>query len=250
MNHLSARSLTLKILTLNIHAGVDWHGRFGPEKLVDFVKAVNPDLCGFQEVDSKWSWRSRFYELDWFLADGLRMHPVFAPALSHPIGAYGNLVLSKLPIAASWVRQMPARGEPRSFCCIQPDIPGVPILFLTTHLGLAAEDRKAQTERIRAFLRGRREPVILTGDFNAGSDEESIRILTAGFYDHHLEGAGKVNGTFRLKDGSVGPRIDYLLFTPQFRLRHYRVYDNLLSDHLPVFAEVALEQQFLRQGLP
>jgi endonuclease/exonuclease/phosphatase family metal-dependent hydrolase len=250
MNHPLAQRLTLKILTLNIHAGVDWYGRFGPEKLVDFVKEVNPDLCGFQEVDSKWSWRSRFCELDWFLAEGLMMYPVFAPALTHPFGAYGNLILSKFPIAASWVEQMPGRKEPRSFCCAQLDIVGVRILFLTTHLGLALEDRKAQAERIREFLGGRREPVILTGDFNADGDEESIRILTAGFYDHHLEGAWRDNGTFRLKDGSVGSRLDYLLLTPQFRLRQYRVFDNFLSDHLPVFAEVALDQQFLRQGLP
>jgi endonuclease/exonuclease/phosphatase family metal-dependent hydrolase len=243
MNHPFAQRsrLTLRILTLNIHAGVDWHGRFGPEKLIDFIKDLNPDLCGFQEVDSKWSWRSRFCELDGFLADGLMMYPVFAPALTHPIGAYGNLVLSRFPIAASWAEPMPGSGEPRSFCCVQPDISGVRMLFLTTHLGLSVEDRKAQAECIQAFLRRRREPVILTGDFNAGSDEEGIRILTAGFYDHHVWGASKANGTFRLKDGSVGPRIDYLLFTPQFRLRQYRVFNNFLSDHLPVFAEVALD---------
>jgi endonuclease/exonuclease/phosphatase family metal-dependent hydrolase len=241
MNYPFTQRITLKILTMNIHAGVGWHGQFCPEKLVDFIKEVNPDLCGFQEVDSKWSWRSRFYELDGFLAEGLMMHPALAPALTHPVGAYGNLILSKFPIAASWAKKMPGRGEPRSFCCVQPDIPGVRILFLTTHLGLSPEDRKAQAECIRAFLRGRREPVILTGDFNADRNEASIRILTAGLYDCHLRGAWRGNGTFRLKDGSIGPRIDYLLFTPQFCLRRYRIFDNFLSDHLPVFAEVALD---------
>jgi endonuclease/exonuclease/phosphatase family metal-dependent hydrolase len=241
MNHLFSQRVIIKVLTLNIHSGVDWFGRFRPETLLQFLKKVDPDLCGLQEVDSRWSPRSLFYKLNSYLVEGLMMHQVFSPSLTHLTGSYGNLILSKFPIVNSWVEQLPGRGETRSFCCVQPELPGDGILFLTTHLGLSVEDRNEQAVWIRAFLSGNSRPVILTGDFNASRDEESICNLTAGFIDPHLWGPWSDDGTFRCKDGSMGPRIDYLLFTPEFRFYQYRVIDNFLSDHLPVYAEVELK---------
>jgi endonuclease/exonuclease/phosphatase family metal-dependent hydrolase len=239
-----AKTISMNILSWNLHAGIDWYGRFIPEQLLACLKKLNPDLCGFQEVDRHWAPRSRFWDLAQVLAEGLAMYAFFSPSLIHKIGSYGNLILSRYPLVNSWCQQMPDLREQRSFCCAQIEIAGVKLGFLTTHLGLTAADRCRQAKQIRQFSDQFTLPLIISGDFNAGPEDRAVQMLTGKFYDLQRSSALVTAGTFRLADGQVGPRIDYILTTPEFISEQFQIIPNYYSDHLPLFAKVRLGRRF------
>jgi endonuclease/exonuclease/phosphatase family metal-dependent hydrolase len=239
-----AKTISLNILSWNLHAGIDWYGCFIPEQLIACIKKLNPDLCGFQEVDRHWSSRSRFWDLAQMLTESLAMHAVFSPSLVRKAGSYGNLILSRYPFVNSWCQQLPDSREKRSFCYALIAIAGVRLGFLTTHLGLTVLDRCRQVEQIQRFVNQFTVPLIMSGDFNAGPEDHAVQMLIGKFYDLQQRSAVVESGTFRLADGQVGPRIDYILTTPEFINEQFQIIPNYCSDHLPLFAKVSLERRF------
>lgn len=235
--------IKLTVLSLNLHAGVNWFGRFDPQGIVELIRGVNPDLCGLQEVDRNWSKRSCFRDLPGLLADSLMMEPAFFPALTNGNGAYGNLILSKYPIINRWSRLLPDQSEQRSFGCVKLRVADTKLLFATTHLGLSEWDRWRQVNLIRRFLSRCSEPLILTGDFNADCRSEAVLLLLSdGLQDLQKANRFGPQGTFRIDDGKVGPGIDFILASPEFIVDDFLVIDSLVSDHLPVVAKLCLKQ--------
>jgi endonuclease/exonuclease/phosphatase family metal-dependent hydrolase len=235
--------IKLNILSWNLHAGIDWYGRFLPEQLIACIKGLNPDLCGFQEVDRRWSTRSKFEDLAQALATSLTMHAAFSPSLTRKTGSYGNLILSRYPLVNYWLQPLPDSREPRSFCCVQTRVGRVKLGLLTTHLGLTAPDRYRQVEQIQRFISRFTAPLIICGDFNAGLEDCAVQRLTGKYCDLQQSSAVVDAGTFRLADGQVGPRIDYILTTPEFTPEQFQIISNYCSDHLPLFATVSLGRQ-------
>lgn len=234
------KSNSLKVLTLNLHAGVNWYGQYDLDGIIALIKNTNPDLCGFQEVDRHLAWRSRFQDLAKILARDLEMDSHFTASLTFGIGSFGNLILSKYPILERWSQQVPGKKETRSFCSARIVFGGVKLHFITTHLGLTEEERACQVSRIQQFLCQCTGPVILTGDFNCGPEEAAVQTLTAGLKDLQKVSGLEQLGTFRLNDGQIGPRIDYILATSEFGVKNFQVLDTYVSDHLPVVALLSL----------
>ncbi|HYH02768.1 MAG TPA: endonuclease/exonuclease/phosphatase family protein [Bacillota bacterium] len=239
--------IRLTILSLNLHAGVNWLGRFDPQGIIELIRDVNPDLCGLQEVDSHWSKRSNFQDLPRILATNLMMDAAFFPALTTGYRAYGNLVLSKYPIINRWSQLLPDQSEQRSVGCVKLWVAGAKLFFSTTHLGLSEWDRWQQVNLIRQFLGQCNGPLILTGDFNADYQSEAVLLLSAGLQDIQKLSRFGPQGTFRARDGQVGPRIDYILASPEFIVEDFQVIDSWVSDHLPVVAKLRLEQEHLER---
>ncbi|HEY8463892.1 MAG TPA: endonuclease/exonuclease/phosphatase family protein [Bacillota bacterium] len=237
----SAGTLKLTVLSLNLHAGINWLGHYDLEGMFTVLQEINPDLCGFQEVDCQWSRRSRFQNIPTIFTQRLGMAAQFAAALNNNTGSFGNLILSKYPVINRWSQQLPDQSEQRCFACVQLWVSGVSLLFLTTHLGLAENDRRRQVELIRLFLSRYPGPKLLTGDLNASPESEAVQNLTAGFQDLQKSSNYCNQGTLRLKNGRIGPRIDYILATPEFYLEDFQVIDSLISDHLPLVAKLRLQ---------
>jgi endonuclease/exonuclease/phosphatase family metal-dependent hydrolase len=230
----------LKVLSWNLHAGIDWYGRFLPKQTLACVRKWQPDLCGFQEVDRHWGTRSRYCDLARILAENLEMEAFFSPSLQHKNGSYGNLILSRYPLLNSCYQLLPDSREQRSFGYAQIISGGIRLGFLTTHLGLKAEDRCRQVEQIQRFVNSLPGPLIISGDFNATSKEQAVQMLTTKFYDLQSYSKGDQIGTIRLSDGQIGPRIDYLLASGEFTIERFQVLTNYCSDHLPLLAAVSL----------
>lgn len=234
------QSLSLRILTFNIHSAINWRGEYDLDGIINFIQEVNPDLVGLQEVGRFWSSATNFQDLPAQMAERLKMFYAYSVSLERNEGYFGNLILSKYPITQIWIESLPGNLERRSLVFTQVLVNGVRINFLTTHLGLSEEDRREQIASITQFTNQISGPLIITGDFNGSAQDSSISLLRGIFSDLQELSNLKENGTFRNNDGTIGHRIDYILTTPDFELNSFSVYDNYLSDHLPVMAEINL----------
>ena len=234
----------IKVLSLNIHSAVNWNGEYDLDGLTQFIQEVNPDIIGLQEVDRSWSSRSRFQDICLELATRLNLNYGFSVSLEKNASYYGNQILSKFPIVQTWSEKLPGTLEVRSFVFTQLWVNGIRINVLNTHLGLSVEDRILQTAEIRRFLSQVNGPVILMGDFNGDSSDQSIGSLLNDFIDLRELSDFRNQGTFRMKDGSVGSRIDYILTSPDFLYQSFQIVENKISDHLPLVAEVSLLVDF------
>jgi endonuclease/exonuclease/phosphatase family metal-dependent hydrolase len=232
-------TIHLKVLTLNIHSGINWSGKYDLDAIVKFIGEVNPDLIGLQEVDRCWSSMSQFQDLPGELALRLRMFSSYSVSLARNNGYFGNLVLSKHPITVMWAEQLPGSLERRSFVFTQVLINGIRINFVTAHLGLSDSDRLQQAATMLRLTRQISGPLIVTGDFNADASDGAVKMIKESFIDIQ-ELSGLKQGTFRLRDGKIGPLIDYILVTPEFGFVDFQIVDNYISDHLPVMAELSL----------
>lgn len=235
-----AEMLPLKVMTLNLHGGVNWYGQYDLDSVVRFIEEVQPDLIGMQEVDRGWSSASRFEDIPGELARRLKMFYAYSASLERNGGNFGNLVLSRYPIVAIWTELLPGALERRSFALVQVLAHGVRINFLTTHLGLSLEDRRQQAAAMLQFINQVNGPLIVTGDFNGGIEDPSVAVFREGLIDVQGASALAGQGTFRPKTGSVGPRIDYVFASPEFAPVDFRIFDNFISDHLPLVAELIM----------
>lgn len=232
-------TLKLKILTLNIHSAINWYGQYDLDGLVKFIASVNPDLVGLQEVDRCWSSMSQFQDLPGELALRLGMFSTYSVSLARNNGYFGNLILSKYPISLMWADQLPGDLERRSFVYTQVNINGLHVNFITVHLGLSISDRVRQVAAMLQMTHQINGPLIIAGDFNAHSNDETIKPLRDNFLDVQ-EASGLKQGTFRGKDGKIGPLIDYIFVTPEFGLVDFQIADTYISDHVPLMAELSL----------
>jgi endonuclease/exonuclease/phosphatase family metal-dependent hydrolase len=232
--------LTLKVMTLNIHSGINWYGQYDLDAIAKYIEEVQPDLVGMQEVDQNWSSMSQFTDIPGELARRLNMYYAFSASLERNNGNFGNLILSRYPISSIWTELMPGSLERRSFAMVQVLINGARVNFLTTHLGLSTTDRQQQTASIMQFISQVNGPLIITGDFNGEANDPGVTAFGTNFLDLQSLSDDKEHGSFRIKNGSIVPRMDYIFASPDFQLGGFQVTDNYISDHLPMVAELKL----------
>lgn len=132
------------------------------------------------------------------------------------------------------------------------------VWVFNTHFDHESQPSRLKSSELlasRIAAREPREPVIVTGDFNAGEDNPAILYLKNAHGDPPLrlvdtfrvlhpdgEGAGTGGGFEGRRDG---PKIDYVLVEPETQVREAEIIrDNedgrYPSDHFPVYAEVVL----------
>jgi endonuclease/exonuclease/phosphatase family metal-dependent hydrolase len=232
---------SLRILNLNIHGGTDWFGQYNLEGLITFIRKNNPDVVTLQEVPCQWSSRSVFADFPAELAKALGMEYCFGPALEFGKRRFGNLILSRLPIAESWTGKLPGSLERRSYAMAHIFTGEASVYILTTHLGLSEEDRLAQATALVEVMREVKGPLVLTGDLNAGPTDTGVALLLLGMRDLQDQSSSVGRGTFLAKDGSVWEEhLDYLLVNSGVELADFSILQEFLSDHLPISVDVRL----------
>jgi endonuclease/exonuclease/phosphatase family metal-dependent hydrolase len=105
------------------------------------------------------------------------------------------------------------------------------------HLGLSGEERGEHARELTDLLAGR-EPVVLGGDLNEGPEEAAARWMAARYWDVARD-SGR---TFPAWEPRA--RIDYLFVSDGVRVERAWVGGERfarLSDHLPVLADLELE---------
>lgn len=240
VNPSDMTKVKIKVLTLNMHSGVNWYNRFDLDAFAQLINDLNPDLVCMQEVDRFWSSMSQFSDIPGELALKTKMFPAFSASRERNSGFFGNLILSKYPITQMWAEDLPGSLERRSFIYTQVDVHGTKVNFVTTHLGLSVSDRVQQVTALMEFVNHLQGPLILAGDLNGDYQDPAVQILTQNFSEGQDASPFKGQGTFRGKNGVVSSKMDYIFTSPEFTLENFYIIDSYVSDHLPVMAEVSL----------
>ncbi|HWE27917.1 MAG TPA: endonuclease/exonuclease/phosphatase family protein [Polyangia bacterium] len=263
----------LKVVTLNL-----W-GEQPPldrrmQLAVEGLRVLAPDVVGLQEVRQVPGAVPNQAET---LARALGMHHYFEPATPWAGGDEGLAILSRHPIVARRVHELPhaVPTERRLVLGVTVESPEGLLDVWTTHLNYRLTDGGKREDQIVALdehiaASTSKLPKILCGDFNATPDSDEIRFLrglhtSAGrrtfWQDAWERRHGRADGhtwaranpyTARMRWLERDRRIDYIFVSPlkldgrgvvhdcRIVLDHAAADGALPSDHFALYAEVQL----------
>lgn len=225
--------MMLNVMTYNIHGGKDKKGKLRLNDVADVIKQSKVDIVALQEVD-KFAARSKFINEIWFLSKKLRMCYAYGANIMLGIGFFGNGILSKFPIKLSQNYYLPSKGERRGILITHIILPDNNLWFLTTHLGLDANERINQTEEILKIIKRQGRPLILTGDFNETPGNKAYNRLK----EVLVETSEKLS--FDYSSFALGnepdTKIDYIMHTNDIIPKSIGTIMSDCSDHLPVIS--------------
>lgn len=243
---------TLRLLSYNIQAAVDtrhyreyvtkgWKHLLPNRKrmlnlnlIADMLHGY--DLVGLQEVDSG-SLRSAFLDMTEYLAHR-GGYPHWYRQVNRNMGVlaqHSNGFLSRIkPTRVSNHRLPPGNG--RGAMLLEFGEGPAALAVCSLHLGLSRRVRTRQLDFINELIGGHKHLVVM-GDLNAGCESTEVRK----FID-------KTDLAEPACDKATFPswcpvrRIDHILVSHSLEVRHARVVDYALSDHLPICLELVLPE--------
>lgn len=228
--------MRLTVVTYNVRGFRD-----GVDRLAAVVERLAPDVLLLQETGPRRTLR-RF-------AAGLGMEAAADPW--SPLRRRAkDAVLVHPPWRIVEHRQHrfgdSARFYPRAALVAQVGRAGRRVWAVSTHLGLTPTERNGHVHELTDLCAGLAGgPVVIGGDMNATPDERAMRWLADRYWDAWAavapEHAGGRGDTFPAIDPTA--RIDYLFASAGLRVAAAGVPARAgeASDHLPVFAELELE---------
>jgi endonuclease/exonuclease/phosphatase family metal-dependent hydrolase len=228
-----------RILTYNVRHCLGIDGQLSPERIAEVIASCEPDVVALQELDVN---RARTGGIDQARTIAGELDMDLHILTAHPCA------LVKAELLSDW--RWRGLGEPRGALWVSVDIGGTGIQVINTHLGMLEAVRLRQIDALLGpdWLghAGCREPVILTGDFNAVPRSRSYQRLAAGLHDAQTSlGASRRQPTFpshapllRLDHIFVSRSIEVLkvetLRTPLARIA---------SDHLPLLVDFRIRSR-------
>jgi endonuclease/exonuclease/phosphatase family metal-dependent hydrolase len=241
----------LRVMTYNVHSCVGIDGKLSPQRIARVIARYRPDIVALQEVDVG---RRRTGQEDQAetIANCLNMNYHFHPTIQLAEEAYGDCVLSRLPmhvVKTGTLPTLPERDtlEPRGALWVAVELDGRAVQLVNTHLGLNARERRLQ---INALLgsdwlgdEAGPDPVILCGDFNASPVSSVCRLCARRFRDVQMEATDRSPRRTWFGHFPIA-RIDHIFIDRRMQVLRVDVGDDHLSrvasDHRPLFAELRL----------
>ncbi|WP_290459922.1 endonuclease/exonuclease/phosphatase family protein [Romboutsia ilealis] len=211
----------MKIVSYNIHKGMNANNVFTLNKIIKYLKELDADIICIQEI---------LYSQFAILKQSLKLDGVFAANINKPTLMYGIATLSKNEILDKKHMLLKSKGEQRGFLHtnIFSKIRSVDVI--NTHLGLDKDERKEQLNQIVDFTNRLRKAKVICGDFN----EKNIFISI--FNDSAIYTNNQNIATFEKSNA----RIDYILVDKSLGIYKYKVDKINLSDHYPIITEIKL----------
>lgn len=246
-----SRPNRLKVITYNIHSCINMDGRVNPDRTADVIAALDPDIIAIQEVDVGCR-RTHFLDQGRHLADRLDMSCSFFPVLKNGSAHYGLAILSRLPFSSlrfgRFTRDSNSPAlESRGIMSAEMKTAWGTIQVLNTHLGLDARERRQQVYAILSpeWIAGaikKDQPLIVCGDFNAGSRSFVYRKMSSQVRDVQTLISQKKYPKATFYSRFPVLRLDHIFVSRHFRCHRVQVpNDNetrMVSDHLPVVCEL------------
>ena len=237
----------LRIVTYNVHKCKGIDGRVRPSRIVGVLREIDPDVIALQEVVSVEDGRPEEHQAG-YVATQLGYHYTIGENRRISGAVYGNVVLSRYPLACVRNHDISVRGRERRGC-LHTDVSlptGEPLHVFNVHLGTAFLERRHQGRRLveeeilnNRELKGSR---IMLGDFNEWTRGLTTRLLRA-----HLK---SVDVRSYLQRARTFPGIlpilhlDHIYFEDRLDLKALTVHRSrkalVASDHLPLVADFAL----------
>lgn len=243
-SHLRCEA-SMVVASYNVHKCVGTDGRFDPDRIIEVIREIDPDVIALQEADERFGERSGLLDLPRLrLETGLMHIPVLHKPKSH--GWRGNVLLFKQGIVRD-IHQVALPGlEPRGAVVAEIDLEqGLGFRVIAAHLGLLRWARRQQADVIVDIMGGREErPTVLMGDFNEwrlGHGSSLVRLE-------------KVFGPLPPPLPSYPARLpvlslDRIMANRAGLIAGIAVHDSLLareaSDHLPITARIDLSPDIL-----
>jgi endonuclease/exonuclease/phosphatase family metal-dependent hydrolase len=236
-------TLTLKVMTYNIHEGVDVNNRLNLDPILASIQQWDPDVLVLQEVDTACIFSGSVDQSRWF---ALKLNMFLAPITSLDHIWQSDALLSKYPITDYESIIMESPGEDDTLLKVTLDVDGQSITILVSHLtAMSSADRRIQADIALPYIAAISGPKIWAGDFNVNAYTNDT--IDQGIYSDILT---YFNDSFNVADTCIGnltwpsldpvERIDYIFVSPEIDVASHRVVESLASDHLPVIAEIKL----------
>ncbi len=239
----AAAGADMRVLSWNLHYGVSAKPRVALDNILDTISAEDPDVVLLQEVSRGWVLAGGSDMLTW-LASGLDMTAAWSPAAD---GQFGNVVLSKYPLAQVRAQRLPYGAGPqkRSFVSATVAHPLADVQVTSTHLQHRVGNAETRLEQVDSLLEHvdsgeNNGATILGGDFNAEPDSLEIETLTEATWLSTLDAAGNAEqNTSPSHDPAV--RIDWLFTGSRLQTENAEVLPGkTASDHLPLVADLTV----------
>lgn len=242
---------TLRVVTYNVHTCIGIDGKLSPHRVARVISRYRPDVVALQEVDVG-RLRTGHADQAELIARCLEMEYHFHPAMRIAEEAYGDCILSRLPmrLVKAAALPMPASGpfvEPRGALWVALEVGGATVHLVNTHLGLTAGEKRMQIEALLGSDwiggNGRAEPFVFCGDFNSSPRSRIWKLCVETLRDAQVAAAAHTpRGTWF---GHVPfARIDHIFISPQIQVVAVDVGSDCLartaSDHRPLFAELRI----------
>jgi endonuclease/exonuclease/phosphatase family metal-dependent hydrolase len=245
-------------MTFNIQHGIDGTNRYNPQRAIDTIARLQPDVVGLQEVTRN----HPYYNCDdqpAMIASGLRAatgrtwdvvyeQEWFTPDVSCQKSGRGTgpeteglAILTRRSMSSPAMTPLP--DSRIGLQVAMRDAYGLPIVV--THLTSGAAKlgaRTQQIERLFGWSRGFGEPLVVMGDFNTGPQAPELQPFLSSFRDAWVEAQGSGRAIGNMTQRST--RIDYIFYLPgnSMTLESAEFVDTaaligvIASDHQPVVA--------------
>jgi endonuclease/exonuclease/phosphatase family metal-dependent hydrolase len=233
-----------RVATYNIHKCKGLDQRIRPERIIKVLQEIDADIVALQEVvcvqgvenkNDQAHFIARELGYDFRLGENRKLRGA----------AYGNVVLSRLPMIKAHNHDISVRGREQRGC-LRVDIDlrgGHPLHFYNVHLGTSYTERRHQARKLLndEILKNidHTGAQLLLGDFN-----EWTRGLTSRLLAEHFKSADiRIQmGRTRTYPG-VLPflHLDHIYYDDALKLEKASLHRSrtalIASDHLPVVAD-------------
>lgn len=224
----------VKLVSYNIRKAIGLDRRRDPGRILDVLNQVDADVVVLQEADRRLGPRPTALPRQ-LIEDHTDLEPVPLAANDVSLGWHGNAILVKKGLAVSDPQRIELPGlEPRGAVSV---VVGGNLRIAGVHLGLMRRYRHGQLRAVRKALAECVNPTVVLGDFNEWSPHAGLEEFH-GDFEMHAPG---------LSYHASRPMaaLDRIGVSPGIEFRDGGVLETQLakvaSDHLPVWAEIELE---------
>jgi len=215
------------------------------QKIVDAIKGLKPDIFAMVEVDTG-SFRAKKDEVIFF-EKKLGMKD-FVEKIKYPFKGWlklfhyapllnkqANAIVSKFKFT-NVKYHLFHEGTKRVIIEATVKCPKK-VTLLLAHLALGPKTRAKQILELIKLVNKIKNPVILMGDFNTFGGKAELKELMK---KTHLKDNYMLDKySIKLTQPTWHPsrRLDYVLVSPQIKVKKYEVLNYPFSDHMPLFVE-------------
>ena len=216
------------------------------KQLVAALHKLNPDILALIEVDIG-SLRARGKDEVRFLEEKLKLNN-FVEKVKYPLKGWlkmfhhvpilnkqANAIISRFPLNDVKYHVF-HEGTKRMVIEATVKCPD-PITLLAAHLALGKKARAQQIKELIHIVNNIKNPVILMGDFNTFNGEKEIQDLLQKTHLSDLISLDKVSLPFTEPAWHPTRRLDYILTSPQIKVKKYSILHFPFSDHLPLMID-------------
>ena len=251
---IDRRAGTLRVLSLNVAHGradrshqllqTSRHRERALARIAALFEREGPDVVGLQEADGPSFWSGGFCHVESLARRSRFSCFAHGAHVEGPGLRYGTGLLSRLELADAFActfdRSLPTPAKGFTVAAVHLDERTV-IDVASVHLDfLRPAVRARQVQQMVEVLAPRRRPLVVMGDFNADWHDESsaVQRLAAalGLVAHAPEIPASTFPTF-------GARLDWILVSSQLVFDRHEVLPDVVSDHLPVVADIRMRDR-------